>query len=198
MPKKTHKLGSGLVFVRTAEVVRACDVSTRTAQNWHDKGLIAGYKIGVERRYDLDSLIAFMAERGIPMNEELEALRPAYRVVVGGLSEFERARLVRDVGKNSPGYEAVGCDCWGGVAVACHPGRVALILVSPELGRHDCLDWADHLKAISPGAAILYSPGDDELQPELFEKHGYVVVPRPIVAEKLSATLATLGRRSVK
>lgn len=55
----------------TGDVARVCRCAPRTVAKWHDRGLLAGYRLPgtSDRRFPREAVIAFLKEHGMPLRE---------------------------------------------------------------------------------------------------------------------------------
>jgi len=72
-------MAKGNNVLTTDDVARICNVAPRSASQWFDKGLLAGYRIpgSRDRRIPIAELARFMIAHNIPIPESFPALKTA-------------------------------------------------------------------------------------------------------------------------
>ncbi len=72
-------MAKGKKVLTTGDVAKICHVAHRTVSKWFDSGLLKGYRLpqSGDRRIQINELISFMKEHGMPTDQAEQWLQEA-------------------------------------------------------------------------------------------------------------------------
>ena len=119
-------------ILTTGEVAKICNVAPRTVSKWFDSGQLRGYRIpgSKDRRIPLNSLIRFMKQHNIPVND-LQSGRTRVLIVD---DESEIVDVLEKVLTEQANYEVHRAHTGFASGLECEKFRPHVMLLDIHLG----------------------------------------------------------------